>query len=222
MSPNDFWPDEAEEESFDESLYGETPVLQNQGCSTGAKVLLLMLFMAGGFFVLCCGGVIWVYSQFEFDETAEGVLVMTEEIADIDIPESFEPQRAMEMDLLIMSMKLAIYTAGTDDSVLILAETDFPTADQKLTQAEMKIVLRQQDRGGRYVDIINSETREFEIRGQTVKFVFAECEDIDTGEAVCQITGTFSGRQGMGFLMLQVEDESYDEDAVVRMIESIK
>ncbi len=222
MSTNDFWPDEADEESFDESLYGETPVPQKQGCSTGAKVLLVMLFMAGGFFALCCGGVIWAFSQIDFDETVEGVRAMTEDIVDIDISESFEPQHAMEMDLLIMSMKLAIYTAETDDSVLILAEMDFPTADQQQTQAKMEIILRQQDHGGRYVDIISSEIREFEIRGQTVKFVFAECEDIDTGEAVRQITGKFPGRQGMGFLMLQVEEESYDEDATVRMIESIK
>ena len=81
---------------------------------------------------------------------------------------------------------------------------------------------QQQQQGNRKLNIQSTGTREITIRGEKVEFVFAEGTDKNTDTVVQQVTGVFPGREGMGYLMLRIDDESYDEQAVVRMIESIK
>lgn len=224
MSNDPNWPDDVGEERFDDFLEAGPSESRPAGGGSGSKVLWILLAVAGGLFVLCCGGGVWFFSQFEmrFDQTAAAATAMTEELADIDIPEAFQPQGAMSMNFVFWSMKAAVYEAREGTGMLLIADMQFPNANAGQQQKQMEDALQQQGQDNRNLNVKSSETREFTIRGETATFVFSECVDADSGTAVRQVTGLYPGRDGQGFLMLQIDEESYDEEAVVRMIESIK
>ena len=88
----------------------------------------------------------------------------------------------------------------------------------------MRKQMRSQDFGEKEL-IVNQdeiETRTFTIRGKEIEFQFAKAEDPETGTAYRQVSGVFPGKGGTAFLMLQIEEEGYDEDVIVKIIESIK
>ena len=230
MSSDTNSPDEFRDERFDPVDGGADYETGSPRKRSGSKVLWIILGVVGGSMLLCCGGGVFLYQKFkdqfkmEVDVTAAGTEAMTKTIADIEILEDFQPMSSLDMDLAGYSMKWAVYQQQERTGRLMLAEMNFPSADQaqEKKQLEDSMQQQQQQQGFRLLNNLSTETREFTIRGETVDFEFAEGTDVSTDTAVRQITGVFPGRDGMGYLRLQIDDDSYDEEAVVRMIESIK
>jgi len=237
MSSDDQWSeDERPDEFRDKQDFGDqqqnwaddrfgVPERETKpGMSTGMKVLIILLCVGGLFVLVCCGGGIYLASQMDMDvnDDPEATKKVTAEIIDIEIPEVFEPKSSMSMNWIFFEMKLAAYEAKDNKGMLMITEIDMPMAEgDEQQQAEMRKSMQQQNFGERSLTIIRSESREFEIRGETVKFQFAEAEDA-SDTPFRQVTGAFSGKGGAASLMLQIEEEQYDEEAVVKMLESIK
>jgi hypothetical protein len=139
----------------------------------------------------------------------------------MNIPDNFQPQGAMGMDLFGVKFKMAVFEAGGGDGVLMLAQMQMPV-QQGDQEAAIRRELAKQQHGNKELRIKRSESRDFDIRGQKVPFMFAEAEEPATGEAYRQVSGTFPGNGGTAFLMLQLKEEDYDEEAVVEMLKSIK
>lgn len=195
------------------------------GMSSGVKVLIILLCVFGGFAVICCGVGIWVVSNTagSIKEKPEDVIAVTKEIADIEIPEDrFQPEAGLDLDWWFMQMKMAMYTPTDSQGMLMLMEMNVSGGNPEDQKREMRQAMRQQNFGEQQLDINKSESRTFNIRGEEASFQFAEAEDPQTGTAYRQVSGVFPGKSGTAFLQIQIEEEAYDEEAVVEMIKSIK
>lgn len=194
--------------------------------NTTTKVLLILLAVFGGALLVCCGfcGFMGYSFQPEMTDEADAVRARTQEIANIEIPEQFEPDSAGKIDNFLMQMNVATYESTVGQGQLMLAQMNFKLFDMPQEQQEAQIqqsLEEQQGEETRNLDIQESETRQFQINGKEVSFIFAEGEERRTGDKFHQVSGTFPGKEGTTFLMLQLDEEAYDEEAVVRMIESI-
>lgn len=228
MSGDD-WPDDSRDREEpdawrDQPAGGPPPAPPKQGMSTAAKILIVLLCIGGGFFLLCCGGAIYLYSQmdFEFNEDPAIAAQRLAEITDIELPDNFEAEGSMSFDFFFMSMKMVVYKPTAGDGALLIAQINMDVEGAPDAEEEMRRSIRQQ---GHQKDLKvvreTVETREFEIRGETVEFEFAQAEN-EEGEKYRQVVGAFPAKEGTALLMLQVEEDQYNEEAVVNMIESIK
>jgi hypothetical protein len=238
MSSDDQWSeDDNQEESRDKRDFGDEQQdwtddrfdaqrkEPKPGMSTGMKVLIILLCVGGLGFLLCCGGIFYFASKvdMEFNDDPTVIRKVTAEIVDIEIPDLFEPKASVSMNVFVVEMKMVVYGAKDEKGILMITEMDTPTAEgNEQQQAQMRKSMQQQNFGEKNLTTKRSESREFEVRGETVKFQFAEAEDEASGTAYRQVTGAFPGKEGNTFLMLQIEEEQYDEEAVVKMLESIK
>ena len=233
MSTDDNWDDDAyddrygDEDRFDDQFDSrERPRKTKQGMSSGMKVLIVLLCGFGGLFVLCCGGGIYVVVKAanSATEVPEEITAITQDIVEIEIPEQFVPEQGIDLNMIFMKMKMVSYTLTDANGKLMIMEMNISGVPPEDQEPQMRQQIRSKNFGEKEL-IVNEEkieTRTFTIRGKEVDFQFAEAEDPQTKTAYRQVSGVFPGKQGTAFLMLQIEEEGYDEDAVVKMIESIK
>ena len=238
---NDDWPDDSRDQGFpepndsfgqpdepaetqdgwyDQPVHGPPP--KKRGMSTTAKILIGFFCLSGFLFLLCCGGLIYIFTQFKIETDQDPILAeqRVKEIADIEIPEGFEPEVSGTADFFFISATFAAYEHEEADGALILGEVNLEIEAGPEAEEEIRRAIRQ-EANERRLKIKSIETREFEIRGETAEFTFAEAENED-GEAYRQVAGGFLTEDGTGLLILQLDEEHYDEDAVVKMIESIR
>jgi len=233
MSYQDDWPPR-QDEGYDRD-FGEPP--RKPGMSTAMKVLLIILGVSGFFALLCCGGMLWFYSQVELaiSEQPADAKAMLDQLVEIDLPAGFQPKGTMSADFLVMQFRIATYERvpaeegdkeAPPQGALMIGEIDSRIGNNDLRQQQLQLdqALQQQGRDGpnRHLEIHTRKTRKFKIRGEESKFEFAEGEDKKTGEKFRQVSGDFPGKDGRAFLIFQVAEELWNEDEVVKMIESIK
>jgi len=192
-----------------------------RGMSTTAKVLLILGGLFGLGCVLCCGGVMYMGARGVSMEP-EGVKKVTAEIADIEIPENFTPQQSMNIGMFGSGMKTVIYVdKDHPGSMLMLMQMSVPMGNNPKQQADFEKGFQQGGAQNAHVKKESIELRDFEIRGKSAQFQYIK-GTTDDGKSVRQVNGAFSGKGGAAMLMLLVPDEDYDEEAVVKLIESIK
>lgn len=219
MSTQGDWPSDPDDQ-YQRDPWAERPP-QRRGMSTGAKILIVLLSLAGVVVLLCCGVGVYIFSSSQLDESPAAAEERAKQIVEIDIPEAFVPRGAMHLNMLIIEVDAAIYELEENpEGILILAEISGLGMDSADVQSEIRRSLGRPDGGGE-LTITRSETREFQVRGERVPFVFAESTD-EAGNEYRLVSGSFRTDDGQGLLSVQVPPEEYDEEAVVEMIESIK
>lgn len=191
------------------------------GKSGVVKVLLILLAVAVVAGVLCCGGAFWWVSTWKPTEDPVKVRAQTAEIIDIEIPESYQPAMAMNMNMVFMTMQMTMWTAP-GNGMLMIAQAQAPQgADQAQMEQQLSQSMRQQQMG-QQLNVKESETRTISIEGKDVDFTFAKATNANDNSDWRQVTGAFPGKGGTAFINLQQPADSFDEAAVVKMLESIK
>lgn len=217
--------DEPRDDFFQEDDYSAAEQPPPKKRNVTLIILAVVAVIGGGLLLVCCGGIFYFMQSIEEQTThvpAE-VIERTKEIAQIDIPEEYEPKLATGMNMVFFSMQVVRYERADGNGLLILGEVGVPMEDmQQAQEDQMQDAINQAGQNQRTLQIQKTETREFEIRGRTVPFEFAEGTLAQDGVEYRQITGMFPTEDGTGFLTLQVPEENYDEAAVVQMIESIE
>lgn len=215
----------------EDQLDGAPGYAPRKGMSTGMKILIVLLCLGGVLFLLCGGCVIYVVSQVKHEvkqDDPQAAAQTAQEIVTIEVPEQFQPSDSVKMGGELfgfgMKMKVATFRSAEGHGSLVLMQMQMKIRNMpQQDQAELaRQQLRQQDLHNTELNVVRSEQREFEIRGQKVPFLFAEAKQPETDTAFRQVSGAFAVDQGMVMLLLQVEEEAYDEEAVVRMLESIE
>ena len=207
--------------------------------SSTAKVLLVLGAIAGAGLLACCGGMAFVGWKFQgiaknFAENIttsnpDEIRARTAKIVHIDIPDEFQPMQAF--DLIVM--KQMIYGKKGNGSMVMIMEINQPmqgapdAATAKQQRQELLRQMRQQQAqqaGQMNTELaeVSSETREFEIGSEKVPFDFIKGTAANGGTPTRQVVGMFAGRQGTVMLMLMVPESDYDEEAVIKIIESIR
>lgn len=204
------------------------PEKQKQGMSTGTKVVIILLCIGGGLVALCCGAGIYIVSSLKGSASEDPAVVaeVTKQIAEIDIPKTYQPKMSINADFWFSPVKLRMAAyEGPAKSTLMLMEVANKTADEDESK-QFKQQMQQQGQGGRVrdLDIKESKVREFTIRGRKVPFHFRKGVDRKTNVACREVSGTFDGKDKASVVvfMLQTPEANYDEKAVVKMIESIR
>jgi len=204
------------------------------GMSTGTNVLIALAVVFGALLVLCCGGAavsfyfLQSYIAESFSDDPAKVAAITGEIAQIDIPDEFDPTASINMNVPFTGQSLmtaAVYADEESNSVLILAVLGeaFGAQNQAQMQQSVDQSLRQQGMGDQEEILIKeSYQKEIEIRSQPITFTIAKGEGAESGTSRIQVTGTFDGRGGPAMLIIHADAEKFPEERIVEMIESIK
>ncbi|QDV51446.1 hypothetical protein [Gimesia fumaroli] len=217
MSDDNFYSEE------NDSQPEEFSAQPKQGMSTGVKVLLILLGVGGVVLLLCCGGLFYAFrsTEFKMTEKKEDIIDIQNEITEITIPDSFKPQAGMSMKIVGMEMRMAIYEEAAKQGALILMSIGTPDDGMVDLEKEFQKNMRQNNQNQRELKINKEEEREFMIKGKKVTFNFAEGTD-KNGKEFHQISGVFAGKKGPAFLFVQIASDTYNEEEIVKMIESIK
>jgi hypothetical protein len=203
---------------------------------SGSNTLLWMLGIGGLCLLLCCGGgvfVAWRLGSVAQDFVAnmatsdpQEIRRQTQEMLDIDIPETYKPMQGMNL----MAFRMVMYqTSQAEDGAsgmltLMQMTIDQPGVTAEQQEQQLRDSMRQQQANQDF-EASKSETREIEIRGEKVPFQFSE-GTVDQGgqqQSMHTVSGVVTGTQDRSVMIqITVPDEAYDEQAIVEMLQSIK
>lgn len=196
-------------------------VVETGGRSWG-KILLILLGVGAVSLALCCGGALWFWNRsFEMTEDPVKVVAAQQEIAEIQLLPNQQPLFAMKMNLGLMNMTLVAYKSTGRSSMMLMQMKMTGMTEDEMQQNFRKEGQKKNDQ----FQEESSETQKIKVDGVEREFLFAKGKlQSGGGPAVAarQITGMFPSRNGMGYLIVTIEEEVYDEAAVIQMIESIK
>lgn len=206
------------------------------GWSPTTKVIVA--FSVAGVFglILCCGGAIWIVNR-AVDATQEIVAgiadamtqnpaeirALTASMVTIEIPEGWQPVTGMEWSIGT-EMTTVMYSPNQMQSNRILTLMQMRGAGINQQQMEQQLQMQQAQMNQPGMNpaygVQSSTTRTFVIDGEDREFLFSVVND-GAGGTMHQVQGAFPGRNGTVMFQLMEDDANWDEEVVVRMIESI-
>jgi hypothetical protein len=203
------------------------PHQRRLGC--GTKALIIMGVGAGILMLLCCGGIVagvWYFAS-SISKDPEEIASVTREIAEIDIPEELAPGLSFNFKIPFVGTTLlagAAYADEKDKSLLILAygslfddQDSDKLADQIKNRLGEELQLPEED-----VREWKHEQRQIQVRAQQASFSFARGTDESSGVERLVVGGMFEGKAGPTAFIMFADAQKYDEDAIVKIIESIR
>lgn len=198
---------------------------KKQGTSGCAKVVLIGGGIGLVLMLICCG--VGAYFAKSFMPTmvtspAE-VAEMSKQMVDMKIPDDFKGVMGMKMDNFFMTMQIATFEQTEKKGFIQLIDMKLKVNDpNQKAQFRNNPALQQQQQNLPNLKLGSSNMRDFDLRGQPVTFRFTEAVNTDTNKNCHVIDGTIDGPNGFTTIKLIFDDEIYDEDTVVELIESIK
>src|SRR5690606_34098422 len=123
-----------------------------------------------------------------------------DEIARIELPDGWEPQAGIDGGMFGFEMKMAMYQRGKGMFALMQFNMAGQEANQQM-QESFRQSLQQQGESTE-INIESSEERTLTVAGEEQTFDFIKGTTKE-GDAVRQVTGTFSGRGGPAMLLYQ-------------------
>lgn len=183
----------------------------SRGCLfglAGCGCLTVILMAVGGFFLV------------DFFRNAAStdpvkVAATTSEIADFDIPATLKPKLRMNM----VFMKMVVYASDDGESALNIVEFDTTKLPGGNNQ---QVGLNQETSSGRRLEIVKSELKEMQIRGENAKVTFAEAKDTSNGRDYRVVKAKFKGKAGPAEFELQLPADKYKDEDVKKFIDQIK
>lgn len=210
MAERDTWPEDPNTQPTKGKSSGG-------GCG---KVVLIIGGVGLVIMLLCCGvGGYMMYSFMpKISTTPAEVTEMTKKILEIKIPDDFVPETGMTMDNFAMTMRIATYKHKEDKGSLILGNLTIKMANAGGQKPDIAEKMNE----GMKLQVGDTTVREFEVKGKKVPFRFSEATDQEKNRKVRMVEGDIDMPGGATFIKYVIDEELYDEDAVVEMIESIK
>ncbi len=200
---------------------------ESKGMSTGAIVAIVAVVVVVVLGLACCGGVVfWGRSmankfQDAVTEDPQKIAEITDSIIDIDIPAEYPPQNAINFNWFGVQMKMCFYMSDDQGRGVILMQMAGP-GQANPDQMKQAFQQQMQQQGvSQDLDIASTETRKFTINGEECEFEFVTGKERATGKEVHHVSGVFTGRGGAAYIVILEKAETWDEDAVVKMIESM-
>jgi len=220
MSDRDTWPDNPNDPPPQRAQ-------QWEGKSGGGGCLKFALIVGGLSFMgllVCCDGLTWFFWGFipKMATTPAEVAAVGQQVMQIDIPEEFIGEAGFTIDNRLIAMRFATFLHKAGKGTLLIGAMQVKVGDLKDQHADFKARSQQQSKDQKKLTIKKTEDREFTIRGKPVTFNFSEAEEDGTDKKFRLVTGELEAPGSFTVLQLTLEDEAYDEDAVVKMIESIR
>lgn len=223
------------EERYPGDLRGEAP--------SSFKVALAVIGTIAGIGILFCSGVAgyvaWqdrgrprAAAEQKDNNPApdiEGALSLLRKIADIDVPAGFEP---LDMENMRPMRKITFGRKGGDDGAFLkLASLEAPVMrpGEPAPEGTGHMVQQMLEMGAGQTSTIlervpasEGTTHELNVLGKLVPFQFVKGPLASNKKVVWKVSGSFSAGRGPIALIYTIPEDEFDEEAVVRMIESIR
>lgn len=218
MSGNDLWVDTPHEPQ----PLPPVPKKRMSGCMIAAII--------GGIFgtlglLVCCGVLGWLVTMMMPTTTnvpAE-ITGIGKKVLDIELPPDFQPETAVTVDNMFMTMQLAKFKhkEGKGDLLLSSFKSKFNQPGQPAMPADqLRVKFEEEIRNS--LDVKKIDTHDIVINGQTVNASIAEATDRATNQGVHTVTVDIPVPNGQSFIMLKLTDDVWDQDAVLRMLSGAK
>lgn len=195
------------------------------GMSSGMKVFLILVAVLGCCCLVCCGvGAFFIYSVVpKVSQNPAEINAAREEMVQITLPAGFEPGNMFKMDNMMFSMTAVEYRNAAIQGEITLAQFRVKVGNAKQQDEQMHQQLERQGFGNpKHLTNTKSETKTVEVKGKDCNFTFRQGTDPGTHKKMREISGAFQGKQAPVFIMIQMDESAYKEDAIVKMLEAIK
>ncbi len=216
MSDRDSWTDPLNEPSPPEQKK------RMSGC-------LLASLIVGGFglvgMITCCGVAFWLFSiliptetKIQAEVTAIGL-----QILNIDLMEGFSPDKAATADNFFYTARIAQFKHNEGKGEILISTVKFKYSDPQTSAVQARQLRKSfEDLVSGSLVIKKSESRDVTIDGQQVSVSFGEGADPLNGKKAHLVSAEFDKPAGLTHVLVRVDDEIWDEDAVVKMLENAK
>jgi hypothetical protein len=192
------------------------------GKSNTVKVLLIVLAVIVLAGLLCCGGGVWWYLQ-NVEQTTEPAKIQawTQEIVPIEVPADYTPTIGFKVNWFSVFSFVMTFYSTPGGGTFALTDVRGEGANDPQARQQMDAQMRQQG-AAHQINVTNTENRTVTINGQEVEFTFATGTETQSKAEWKEVSGTFQGKDGgLVSLKLQQPSANFDEEAVMRMLESI-
>jgi len=196
----------------------QQPPKKRSGCMTAFLVLLLV---GGISLVVCCGGLglIGYQAQKAVVEDPAAVRALTDEIAQIQLPEGMEPKGGINGKVPFLGgIKMVMYE-GENNAFFALGEVSGPMAAN--AQETFRAEIDKQREAQQPSEDQTTEQVEFTVRGQPASMEVVRGTRQD-GTSKVEVFGSFEGHEGPAFVALSLDGEKYDDEQIRSLIESIQ
>jgi len=218
MSGNDLWVDPPNEPQPVQTV----PKKRMSGC-------MLATLIGGGVglvgLLTCCGIFAWFGSMMIPTTTnvpAE-VTAVGRQILNVEVPADFQPTNAVTIDNMLMAMRIAQFKhrEGKGEMMLNSMKIKIGNPGQaNVPPDQMRIKFEEEIRSS--LDTKKSETHDVMVNGQKVSVTISEATDRNNGKGVHIATAEMRTSNGQSFILLRMDDDVWDQDAVLKMLEDAK
>ena len=193
--------------------------------STHPVLILVAGFVSAFMLLFCCvcGGAAWWFRPEIHDDPNRAAEVVAE-IVDITIPETYQPQGTIEWNVAYaMSIRGAYYERFAGDGLLTIVEVNSRLRSEEDVRRHIRETLIRKGGGGTPLIIDDSETKkvEVEIRGGFVPFTFEIGRNPTLSENFHIVEGVFEGKSGDVLLAMRVNEDDWEEQSIIDMLNSI-
>jgi hypothetical protein len=196
----------------------------------GAKILLTLGVIFGLLLLLCCGVGGFFFYRIGHAITTDPAAIqqVTAKIVTIDLPPQFKPTMAMDNFSVPgtgVSFTMAIYTEAPASNTIMLASIsgkNIEQTPQAQLETQIKTSMGQQSGGAKNMTVNESHQRTITVRGKPVSFTVATGKERATGKAWLQVTGMVPSDGAMIMFVFSGDASQYNEEQVVKIIESIR
>jgi hypothetical protein len=210
----------------------DVPEPRRPGMSGTSKVLLGLGVGCGALLLICCGVAgIGGYYAYNLAKNAmstdpDTIREVTNEIVTITIPESFEPQSSMDLNLPFNQgqMQAVVYNDNAVQGVLMLFQ--FGNAamvnDPNLRQQFDNSLSANKKFQHEHLQIEESEKFETTINHEPATFTIAQGTIADAEGKFWRVTGDFRGKGGFAQLMLNAKSPDVTKEQIMEILQSMK
>ncbi|MGD9854523.1 MAG: hypothetical protein AB7U20_06180 [Planctomycetaceae bacterium] len=186
------------------------------------SVVLAVVFASTVGSCCLCSGLLYRQRP-QFLQDPATAATFTRQMLSIDIPESFTPQGTINWHVpFLLTMRGAYFSQSVSTGELTLLEVNSQFIEQPEFRRHIIESLRQHGAGSGFdLNVLQTETKVFQIGQEPVEFEFLTAEDRTTGKGRRLVDGVVAGTNGPVLVSLWVDEEIWDAEQVTRMIESI-
>lgn len=190
---------------------------------------LLASLIVGGLglvcLMVCCGAFAWIGYTMKptITNIPAEIRAVSQQILNVNISDDFIPENAVTMDNMMFTNRTAKFRHKEGKGQLIMSTMKLKIGDPnqaKLQSGQMRAPLEMEARNN--LDIKKTESRDIAINGQKVSVAIGEATDRITGKSVHTADLEISLPTGQTFILLRLDDDVWDEAAVLKMLEEAK
>ena len=193
---------------------------------SGCLLASLIIGGLGGVCLLaCCGVGAYFAANFAPKITAvpAEVTAVGKSVLDLNISEDFTPVNSVTMDNFVFTMRIAEFAHKEGKGKLVLGAMKIKMGDPNQANAQTGQFRTQHETNmSDNLDVKKTESHEITIDGQKVSVMIGEANDRTSGKGVHTATADIKSPTGQIFFLLRLDDDVWDQDAVLKMFEEAK